>query len=105
MSDAGPEIWRYRRWVVVVVAAVVLVAIVVAMLLLRPDPGGAVLWENYPTGLRDDIEDAAEAGDCETLEALRLEAVETENDQIVETGVGNETLIRFIDDQLGVAGC
>lgn len=105
MSDAGPEIWRYRRWVVVVAAAVVLVAIVVAMLLLRPDPGGAVLWENYPPGLQDDIEDAAEAGDCETLEALRLEAVETESDQIVETGVGNETLIRYLDDQLGVAGC
>lgn len=77
VSD-GQEIWRYRRWVVVVGAVVVVMVFVVAMLLLRPDPGGAVLWENYPPDPQQQIE---------------------------ETGVGNETLIRYLDDELGAAGC
>jgi hypothetical protein len=104
VSD-GQEIWRYRRWVVVVGAVVVVMVFVVAMLLLRPDPGGAVLWENYPPGLQQQIEDAAAAGDCETLTSLREDAVATEMTQIEETGIGNETLIRYVDDQLGAAGC
>jgi hypothetical protein len=99
------EVWRYQRWRVVVAAAVVVVVLVVGLLLLRPDPGSAVLWEDYPAGLQEQIEQAAAAGDCETLTALREDAVATESQQIEETGVGNETLIKYLDEELGAAGC
>lgn len=100
-----PEVRRRRRWVVAVGVAVALVVLIGGLLLLRPDPGGAVRWEDYPAGLQQRIEDAAAAGDCATLTQLREDAVTTEEQQIEETGMGNETLIRYLDDQLGAADC
>lgn len=87
------------------IAAVIVVVTVAMLLLLRADPGGAVRWEDYPAGLQQQIEDAAAAGDCATLTQLREDAVANEEQQIEETGMGSETLIRYLDDQLGAADC
>lgn len=100
-----PEIWRYPRWKAVVGGVIVLALLIGGLLLLRADPGGAVRWEDYPAGLQQQIEDAAAAGDCVTLTQLREDAVANEEQQIVETGMGSETLIRYLDDQLGAADC
>jgi hypothetical protein len=100
-----PEVRRTRRWVLVVVVVVAAVALIGGLLMLRSEPGSAVPWENYPSGLQQQIDDAAAAGDCEALVGVREDAVASESAQIEETGIGSEALIRYLDDQLAAADC
>lgn len=103
--DTSPEVWRYRRWVVVLIAVVVVVVGTATLLLLRSDPASVVDWESYEPGLQAEIEQLAETGDCAALEEIKVEARESESDQIERTGNGNEDLIRFIDSELNTAQC
>lgn len=64
-----------------------------------------VPWDNYPSGLRQIIDDEAAAGDCEFLQGAFDVWANSDESFREQYGEGNTAIMTYIDDAMRNAGC
>lgn len=64
-----------------------------------------VIWEDYDSGLRLEIDRMTSAGDCLGINSYFGMATATEESVIARTGHGNEALTSYLNESLALANC
>lgn len=104
-----------KRLVIAVVAVFLLLAAIGSFLPSTGQPGtgggaatqdpAGVPWADYASSVRERIDAASAAGDCDALQA-EFDTADANNEAtLARTGHNNADLMGYIDDRLRAAGC